>query len=197
MDAQVISRCKKPKYTLGPRPDATVRPFRGLTNHRATFTSLEVSPPRPLTVRHISASPEGEGSPSEHRRTPPHSRPPRPSPPRGLGSRGNSASVETTPRQTGTATHPVNGQAHLLPTTPPQSAVVRWRQSPRRTTDMTGVPSANSGHYAAIPALCGPATRCANMPDTAPATVLPTLCTSSSAGPTASMGNNPRTRYDH
>ena len=55
-------QCEKPKYTLGPRPDATVRPFRGLTNHRATFTSLEVSPPRPMGAHHIYASPEASSA---------------------------------------------------------------------------------------------------------------------------------------
>ena len=37
--------------------------------------------------------------PSESRPTPPRPRPPRPSPPRGLGSGGNSASLEAIPRQ--------------------------------------------------------------------------------------------------
>ena len=44
-----------------------------------------------------------------------------------------------------------NGQAHLLPTTSPQSAGVRQRQQQRRTADMIGVPSANSSHCTAIP----------------------------------------------
>jgi len=99
LDAQILSRCKKPKYTLGPRLDATVRLFRGLTGHKATFASLEVSPPRPVVARHISASPKGEGSPSERRRTPSHSRPPRPSPPQGLGA-GELRLVRDPPRQT-------------------------------------------------------------------------------------------------
>jgi len=54
----------------------------------ATSASPEVSPLRSLAARHVSASPEGEESPSEHRQTPPRSRPPQQSPPRGLGAAG-------------------------------------------------------------------------------------------------------------
>ena len=42
------------------------------------------------------------------------------------------------------------------------------------------------------PALCGPAARCADMLDAAPATVLPTPRTFSSAGPSATIGTTLR-----
>jgi len=150
LDAQILSRCKKPKYTLGPRLDATVRLFRGLTGHKATFASLEVSPPRPLVARHISASPKGEGSPSERRRTPSHSRPPRPSPPQGLGAGGLRLIRDPLSRLGLYPNYPM-GLAHLLVTTPRYGAGVRRRQQPRRTADMIGVPSACSCHCASIP----------------------------------------------
>ena len=65
-----------------------------------------------------------------------------------------------------------------MPTTPPQSAESAGVRPPRRTAGVTGVPSTNSGHCAAIPGavltLWEPATRCADTPSTTPATVLPT-----------------------
>ena len=58
---------------------------------------------------------------------------------------------------------------------------------PFLTVAVTGVPSANSGHYSAIPGavapLWEPAAHCANVRGAAPSTVLPTPCTSYSIRP--------------
>ena len=85
------------QHMIGSRPSSMVRPIRGPPRtHGAISASLEASPPRPSTAHHISASLESRDLPSESRQSPPRSRPPRPSPPRGLGSGGNSASLEAT-----------------------------------------------------------------------------------------------------
>ena len=69
-----------------------------------------------------------------------------------------------------------------MSTTPPQSGESGGVRPPRRTAGVTGVPSANSGHCSAIPGpvatLWEPATPCADVPGTAPTTVLPTPRTS-------------------
>ena len=65
-----------------------------------------------------------------------------------------------------------------MPTTPPRSGESCGVRPPRRTTAVTGVLSANSGHCSAIPGpvvtLWEPATPCADVPGTALATLLPT-----------------------
>ena len=79
-----------------------------------------------------------------------------------------------------------------MPTTPPQNAgqVASGHHAAHHA--VTEVPSANSGHCTTIPntipTLWEPAVLCANVPDDAPATVLPTPYTSSAAEPSTSMG---------
>ena len=79
-----------------------------------------------------------------------------------------------------------------MPITPPQSAESDGVRTLCRTAAVTGVPSANSGHCSAIPGtvatLWEPATPCADVPSTAPATVLPTPRTSSATEPSIGMG---------
>jgi len=54
--AQILVGHEKLEYALGPRPNATVRPIRGLTSRGAISASLEGSLPRPLDAQAISAS---------------------------------------------------------------------------------------------------------------------------------------------
>ena len=95
---KILSRCKKLKYALDPRPNTEVRLVRGLSSRRAISASPETSPPKPLTVHRISTSFEA----------------PRPRPPARPQREGKLRLVRDTPRQTGTATLPLDGPAHLL-----------------------------------------------------------------------------------
>ena len=65
-----------------------------------------------------------------------------------------------------------------MPTTPPHNAESDGVWPVYRTASVTGVSSANSGHYAAIPGtapvLWEPAAPYADMPDAVPATMPPT-----------------------
>ena len=54
--AQILFGHEKLEYTLGPRPNNTVWPIRGLTSRGAISASLEGSLPRPLDARANSAS---------------------------------------------------------------------------------------------------------------------------------------------
>ena len=112
------------QVTLGPRPSATVRPFRGLASRGANSASLEGSPPRPLGAKAISASLETPlAEPSA-------------GPPRG----GKLHLARDHPRQTVAATQPPDGTGRIYsPTTPRHGAGVRWSQAAS-----TGV-----GHHAA------------------------------------------------
>ena len=79
-----------------------------------------------------------------------------------------------------------------MPTTLPRSVESNDIRPPCRTEAVTGVPSANSGHYSIIPitvsTLWEPAAPCADVPGAAPATVLPTPRTSSATEPSIGMG---------
>jgi len=83
-----------------------------------------------------------------------------------------------------------------MPTTPQQSWESGGVRPPRRTAAVTGVPFANSGHCSAIPGpvatLWEPATPCADVPGTAPATVLPTPGTFLCCRTLNRYGRNPR-----
>ena len=79
-----------------------------------------------------------------------------------------------------------------MPTTPPRSGESGGVRPPCRAAAVTGVLSANSGHCSAIPGtvatLWEPATPCADVPGTAPTTVLPTPHTFSTTDPSTGMG---------
>ena len=157
----------------------------------AISASLEGSLPRPSTAPRTSASLEGsEAYPRGSTPTPPRSRV------TSLPSRKriDSISLEVTPRrkvQTAICsptrrTEALN--ANNSAAAPGSDGV--W--PPLRATTAPGVPSANSGHCSTIPGavatLWEHATHCANVRGAAPSTVLPTLCTSSAAGPSNGMG---------
>jgi hypothetical protein len=167
--------------------------------------AAEQSPPRPRPPcrgpwQHTTSSPRPRvrGLPSESMRTPPRSRSPRPSLPRGLGTGGKLRLAREPPRQTGTMILPLDKTSAFI-AKPPRGMVIvsgdvsshaaqRTRPESRPPTPVTVPP---------FPAVCGLARRYADMSNTAPATVLPNLCTPPSAGLSAGMGNDPRTRYDH
>ena len=54
--AQILFGHEKLEYALGPQPNDTVWPIRGLTSRGAISASLEGSLPRPLAVQAISDS---------------------------------------------------------------------------------------------------------------------------------------------
>ena len=144
--AQILFGHEKLEYALGPRPNATVRPIRGLTSRRAISASLEGFLSR---------------GPSTRKQSPPRSRLPQPSPPRTLGT-GETPPRSSPPRQTEVAAQPPDGTGRTnSPTTPRHGVGVRWcqtvsdgvswRRPPCHIADVTGVSSTCARHCAAIP----------------------------------------------
>jgi len=152
------SRSKRPKSTLGPRPNTTVRPLRGLTSREANSASLEGSPLRPLEAQAISTSPKApsaEPSARPRRRgTPPRSRP---------------------PRQTGAAAQPPDGTDTFTANHSADGSRGQTASAARHTTDVTGAPSPALVTVPLFPARCGSAENCANKSDTAPPLCRPLL----------------------
>ena len=119
---KILSRCKKPKCTLGPRPNTTVRLFRGLTSRSINSALLKGSLPRPLVAEAISASLEAPSAEPSAR------------PRRG----GNSASLETPLGRSEQQPNRSMGRAHLLTNHPAAWSGVRRRQPASATMPHCG-----------------------------------------------------------
>ena len=140
----------KHKQALGPKSSPGVKGPNAHSAHGPTprYGPSKASPVVEQTPFRLRAPRRG---PSKRRQSPPRPRPPQPSPPRSLGAGENSASFKIPLGRLELRPNHLMGPAHLLLTTPRHGAGVRRRQPPRRTPDVTGVPSACSDHCAAIP----------------------------------------------
>ena len=105
---------RRPKDTLGPRPNTEVRLVRGLTGRRTISASLEASPPRPLTAHHISASPGGKRLTLGEQENSASFEDPSAEPSAGPRYEGKLRLVQDPPQQTRTVTHPLNGTSAFI-----------------------------------------------------------------------------------
>jgi hypothetical protein len=175
-DAQILSGYKKPKRILGPRPNATMWLFRGLTDRKTTSATLEASPPRPQATRPISASLE---APSAE---------PSAEPRRG----GKLRLIRDPPRHTEAASQPPDGTSAFIAN---HSMAWSGSQTASAATPHSG---RDRRPVRLLRSLCRYSRRGADLRNTVRTCLtLPRLplVLSSPTGPLVSTGDDPRTRY--